>query len=127
MSEVSTHGAALHEAGPSDDAAVRAVFAEQRALLDLVRSHRLWIWLGGMPSGFGHPKAALYGLYLAIAFVAFAAVAFAAAAPEMRSVMVGLAGAARSLCAAVAAGAAAKRAAGVLAGAGSPSAAPVWL
>ncbi len=63
MSDVSARGPSLHEASPSDDVAVRAVFAEQRALLDLVRGRRLWGWLGGMPSGFGHPKAALYGLY----------------------------------------------------------------
>lgn len=67
-------GPALRDASPADDTAVRAVLAEQRAMLDLVRSNRVWDWLGGMPAGFGSPKAALYGLYLAIAFVALLAI-----------------------------------------------------
>ena len=75
MDSTALKGPALQRVAPTDDAAVRAVFAEQRALLDLVRRDRLWDWLGGMPAGFGHPRAALYGLYLAIAFVVFAAIA----------------------------------------------------
>ena len=75
MDSTALKGPALQRVAPTDDAAVRAAFAEQRALLDLVRRDRLWDWLGGMPAGFGHPRAALYGLYLAIAFVVFAAIA----------------------------------------------------
>lgn len=68
-------GPALRDVSPGDDDAVRAVLAEQRAMLDVVRRNRVWDWLGGMPSGFGHPKAGLYGIYLAVAFVAMMAMA----------------------------------------------------
>ncbi|MFN3243662.1 MAG: hypothetical protein ACE37K_19305 [Planctomycetota bacterium] len=72
-------GPALREVEPDDDTRVRAVLAEQRAMLDVVRGNRVWDWLGGMPSGFGHPKAGLYGIYLAVAFVVMAAIALVVA------------------------------------------------
>jgi hypothetical protein len=68
-------GPALRRVSATDEAAVRAMFAEQRAMLELVRRDGLWDWLGGMPAGFGNPKAGLYGIYLAVAFVVFAALA----------------------------------------------------
>ncbi|MCK5940879.1 MAG: hypothetical protein KAI24_02820 [Planctomycetes bacterium] len=72
-------GPSLRDASPDDDEAVRAVLAEQRAMIDVVRANQAWNWLGGMPGGFGHPKAALYGLYLAIAFVVSTAIALVVA------------------------------------------------
>jgi hypothetical protein len=69
-------GPAFTAVAPDDEAALRALFVEQRARLDVVREHRLWDWVGGMPSfGFGSPKALLYGVYLQLACIAFVAIA----------------------------------------------------
>ena len=62
-----------------DDAGLRALFAEQRARLEVVRDNGIWQWLGGVPSGFGHPAAVLYGVYLQIAFVCLVAIALVVA------------------------------------------------
>tara|TARA_R110002072_G_scaffold174303_3_gene329368 strand:- start:56164 stop:56976 length:813 start_codon:yes stop_codon:yes gene_type:complete len=69
-------GPALKVVSQNDDAAVRALFTEQRGLLEVVRQNRIWQWLGGVPSGFGRPSAGLISLYLAFGFVVLLAVAF---------------------------------------------------
>jgi hypothetical protein len=62
-------GPALRAASLRDAGTLRDLFAEQRARLQVVREHRLWHWFGGVPNGFGSPRAALHGLYLQGAFV----------------------------------------------------------
>ncbi|MFT4515598.1 MAG: hypothetical protein ACI89X_004942 [Planctomycetota bacterium] len=69
-------GPALQTVSQNDDAAVRALFAEQRGMLAVVRSNRIWQWLGGVPSGFDSPSAALHNLYLGFGFVGLMATAF---------------------------------------------------
>lgn len=68
-------GPALTRVTPDDDEALRALFAEQRARLAVVRENRIWQWFGGMPSGFGSPSAPVLDIYLAIAAVCCFAVA----------------------------------------------------
>lgn len=67
-------GPALRSVTQNDDAAVRALFAEQRSLLTVVRDNQIWQWLGGVPSGFGNPAAELYSIYCAFAFVVLFAI-----------------------------------------------------
>lgn len=73
-------GPALTEVAPNDGEALRALFAEQRARLAVVRDNAIWgsgiwEWLGGVPSGFGPPKAPLHGLYLQFASIVLVFVA----------------------------------------------------
>src|SRR5688572_29416457 len=68
-------GPALTEVAPNDGEALRALFAEQRARLAVVRANGIWEWLGGVPSGFGSPKAPLHGLYLQLGSIVLVAVA----------------------------------------------------
>ena len=67
-------GPALSSVTQKDDAAVQALFAEQRSLLAVVRDNKIWQWLGGVPAGFGHPLAELYSIYCAFAFVGLFAI-----------------------------------------------------
>jgi hypothetical protein len=69
-------GPVLQTVSQNDDAAVRALFAEQQGMLDVVRQNRIWQWLGGVPSGFGSPSVALHTIYLDFAFVGLLATAF---------------------------------------------------
>lgn len=69
-------GPVLQTVSQNDDAAVQALFAEQRGMLDVVRQNRIWQWLGGVPSGFGSPSAALHSVYLSFAFVGLMASVF---------------------------------------------------
>lgn len=68
-------GPVLKSVSRTDDQAVRALFAEQRSMLSVIRENKIWDWLGGVPSGFGNPKVELYSLYLGIASVALLAIA----------------------------------------------------
>jgi hypothetical protein len=63
-------GPVLHRIAPADLDSLQALFAEQRARLDVVRSNRIWQWFGGVPDGFGSPKAPVHAVYLQLAFVA---------------------------------------------------------
>lgn len=64
---------------PDDGAALRALAAEQRARLDVVRHNGIWDWLGGEWSGLRNPKAVLHGIWLQLAFVGLAAIALVVA------------------------------------------------
>ena len=68
-------GPALAAVELDDIEGLRALFAEQRARLAVVRENRIWQWFGGVPSGFGSPKALLHGLYLQFAFIALLPIA----------------------------------------------------
>ncbi|MBL8748977.1 MAG: hypothetical protein JNK78_07445 [Planctomycetes bacterium] len=63
-------GPALTHVEPDDADALRALFAEQRARLDVVREHRLFEWVGGASPG----RVALTGLTLQLACVGLVAV-----------------------------------------------------
>lgn len=68
-------GPVLTHVQPDDVAAVEALFAEQRARLDVVREHCLWDWLGGVPTSFAKPTAPLHGLWAQLAGLGFLALA----------------------------------------------------
>lgn len=72
-------GPALKAVRLDDDEGLRALFAEQRARLEVVRDNEIWQWFGGVPSGFGRPAAVLHGVYLQIAFVCLCAIALVVA------------------------------------------------
>ncbi len=72
-------GPPLHEVAANDEATLRLLLQEQRARMGVVRDHAIWHWLGGVPQGFGSPKAALRGIHLQLAFVAVIAVALVVA------------------------------------------------
>ncbi len=63
-------GPALTHVEPDDVEALGALFAEQRARLDVVREHRLFDWIGGASAG----RAALRGIALQLVCVALVAV-----------------------------------------------------
>lgn len=79
MQTEAVDGPALKAVSRTDDEAVRALFAEQRGLLSVVRENGIWDWLGGVPSGFGNPSGPLYSLYCSFAFVVLVAVALVVA------------------------------------------------
>lgn len=62
-------GPALRNVATADDDALQHLFAEQRARMAVVRENGIWQWFGGVPQGFGSPKAVLHGLWLQFAFV----------------------------------------------------------
>lgn len=72
-------GPPLHVVAATDEAGLRLLFQEQRARMAVVRDHAIWHWLGGVPQGFGSPKAALRGVHLQLGFVAVIAVALVVA------------------------------------------------
>lgn len=72
-------GPALAHVEPGDPEGLAALFTEQRARLAVVREHRLWHFLGGVPWGFGSTKALLHGLWLQLAAVALFAIALVTA------------------------------------------------
>lgn len=89
-------GPALTAVRLDDAEGLRALFAEQRARLEVVRDNEIWQWFGGVPSGFGRPAAVLHGVYLQIAFVSLFALALVVAGFTRGPVLWGVAGLAAS-------------------------------
>ena len=90
-------GPPLRDVSVDDVAQLAALFAEQRARVAVVREHAIWHWFGGVPQGFGSPRAVLHGVYLQFASVGLAAAALVVAGFTRGPVLWALAGLA-ALC-----------------------------